>query len=168
MTEGLIPKLKKILYQKIHLSPPKVILRNAWQVQHEDHDQRGTGAGQLAVDEVDMKPKIGFRIHGISHAEVEQEENNRTRLIRRLVRQVLHHPNKDALIADLQSNHPYNPFSEESKQMIHHEENVECFELCEVSAKIQCPCCLKYWTEGIVYCTCGRCFVFHRIQTKIE
>ena len=28
------------------------------------------------------------------------------------------HPNKDALIADLQSNRPYNPFSEESKQMV--------------------------------------------------
>ena len=35
--------------------------------------------------------------------------------------------------------------------MIHTLGNVERFELCEISPKVQCPYCLKYWTEGIVY-----------------
>ena len=60
---------EEIPFQKTHLSPrlsPKVILRNAWQVRHNDYDQRGASAGQLAADEV--------AIQGISRAEVEQEE----------------------------------------------------------------------------------------------
>ena len=90
-----------------------------------DCHQRGTSAGKLVADEGIMEPKIDFRIQGISHAAVEQEEDDRIRLIGRLVHQVKNNPNKVALIADLQSNHPYNPFSEESKHMIHNLGNVE-------------------------------------------
>ena len=53
------PRTAQILYQKTHLSPrlpPKVLLRNSWQVQHEDHHKRGTSAGQLAADEENMEP----------------------------------------------------------------------------------------------------------------
>ena len=123
----------KILYQKTHSSlrlPPMVTLRNAWQVQHEDQHHRGTCAGQLAANEVEMEPTREFRIQGLSHAAVEQEEDSRTRLIRRLVHQVMH-PNKDALTVDLQSNRPCTVLSkEESKHVIHTVENVECVELC--------------------------------------
>ena len=67
---------EEILYQKVSLSPrlPEVVLKNAWQVQHADHHQRGTSTGQ---------PKQIFRIQGTSHAAVEQEEDNRTRLIKK-------------------------------------------------------------------------------------
>ena len=33
--------------------------------------------------------------------------------------------------------------------------NVELFELFEPDPKTQCKECLSYWSEGIVYCTCG-------------
>ena len=78
------------------------------------------------------------------------------------------HANKGGLIAVLQSNRPFDPFNEESKQMIQTKGKVECFELCEISPNMQCPDCLKYWTEGIVYCPCGTCSVPLRIHTKIE
>ena len=96
-----------------------------------------------------------------------EEEDDPKRLTRRLVHAVIHHPNKDALIADVQREPQYNLFSEESKQMIHNMGNVECFERCEISLKVQCRCCLKYWTEGIVHCTCGTCLVSTEF-TKIE
>ena len=80
-------------------------------------------------------------------------EDDRIRVIRRLVRQVKNHPNKDALIADLRNNRTYDPFSEDSKKMIHNMGNMECFELCEISPTFQCSSSSKYWTEGIVYCT---------------
>ena len=35
-------------------------------------------------------------------------------------------------------------------------ENIELFELGQVSTKIQCPSCAKYWPEGLL-CTCGIC-----------
>ena len=33
--------------------------------------------------------------------------------------------------------------------------HVELFELFETDPKTQCKKCLSYWSEGIVYCTCG-------------
>ena len=39
--------------------------------------------------------------------------------------------------------------------MIQDVENVELFELFETDPKTQCKACLSYWSEGIVYCTCG-------------
>ena len=33
--------------------------------------------------------------------------------------------------------------------------NVELFECFETDPQTQCTECLSYWTEGIVYCTCG-------------
>ena len=110
--------------------------------------------------------KKDLRIQCKSHAEVEQEEDNRTRLSTRLAHQVMHHPNKGALIADSQNNPPYNRISEESKQMINTLGNVECFELCDISPKIQCLCCLKHWTEEIVYCTSGTCLVPTKFTRK--
>ena len=97
-----------------------------------------------------MLGKFNFRIQGVSNAAVEPDEDNRTRLIRRLVHQVMHHPNKDAWIADLQNNRPFHPLSKESKQMIPTMGNVECFELCVISLKARCIYCLKCWTEGLV------------------
>ena len=34
--------------------------------------------------------------------------------------------------------------------------NIELFELFETDPKTQCTECLSYWSEGIVYCTCGQ------------
>ena len=47
-----------ILYQPIVLIQWSVVLRNARQGQHEDHHQRGTGAGERGADEVRMKPEV--------------------------------------------------------------------------------------------------------------
>ena len=77
-----------------------------------------------------MELEIGYRIQGVLRAEVEQEEEKSWKqLTGRLVHWIMHHPNKDALIADLRSKHPYTPFSEESRQMVHTTGNLERFEL---------------------------------------
>ena len=58
-----VQKRNSFFSQKVHVSPrlpPNVVLRNAWQGQHEDHHQRGTGAGDRAADEGKMEPKIDF------------------------------------------------------------------------------------------------------------
>ena len=86
------------------------------------------------ADEGKMELQIDFRIPGIPHAAVEQEDD-RIREIRRQVRQVKSHPKKDALISDLQNHCTNNPLSEESKKIGRNMVNVECFELCEISPK---------------------------------
>ena len=93
--------------------------------------QRGTS--RLVPDDGMMEPIIDFAIQGIPHAAVEQDEDDRTRLIRRIVHQVMNHLKKEALIAILQNNRTCSPLSEESKKMNHNMGNVECFQLCETS-----------------------------------
>ena len=41
------------------------------------------------------------------------------------------------------------------RKMIKDVGNAELFELFETDPKTQCKACLSYWSEGIVYCTCG-------------
>ena len=71
------------------------------------------------------------------------------------LRKIENHPDRHALQQDFQQNKAYNPFSAKSKQMIQDVGNVELFELFEMDPKTQCKACLSYWSEGIVYCTCG-------------
>ena len=95
---------------------------------------------------------IDFRVSGVPHAVVKQAENFR---VRELVKKIESHPHRQALQADLQQSNAYNPFSAKSKKMIRDMGNVELFELCETTPKVQCSECLLYWNQGIVYCTCG-------------
>ena len=95
---------------------------------------------------------IDFRVSGLPHVVVKQAENFR---VRELVKKIESHPHRRALQADLQRNNAYNPFSEESKVRIRDMGNVELFELCETTLKVQCSECILYWNQGIVCCTCG-------------
>ena len=52
-----------------------------------------------------------------------------------------------------------NPFSKNSKAMIRELGNVELFEFCETTPRVQCSHCLHYWNQGIVFCTCGQCLI---------
>ena len=100
------------------------------------------------LNEVD----IDFRILGLPHSVVKQADNYR---VRELVKKIENHPHRRSLQRDLQQNKAYNPFSEKSKKMIKDMGNVELFELCETDLETQCTEGLSYWSEGIVYCTCG-------------
>ena len=95
---------------------------------------------------------IDFRIPGLPHSVVQQAENYR---VRELVKKIENHPHRHALRRDLQQNKAYNPFSTTSKKMIQDIGNVELFAYFETDPKTQCKECLSYWSEGIVYCTCG-------------
>ena len=95
---------------------------------------------------------IDFRTPGLPHSVVKQAENCR---VREFVKQIENHPHRQSFQRDLQQNKAYNPFSTTSKKMIQDVGNVELFELFETDPKTQCKECLSYWSEGIVYCTCG-------------
>ena len=46
--------------------------------------------------------------------------------------------------------------------------NVELFELCETTPKVQCSQCLPYWNQGIIYCTCGQFLVESESRRKFN
>ena len=111
-----------------------------------NHDE--SSREQTMLNEVNMD----FRIPGLPHSVVKHAESSR---VRELVKKIENHPDRHALQQDLRQNKAYNPFSAESKRMIQDVGNVELFELFETDPKTQCKACLSYWSEGIVYCTCG-------------
>ena len=120
---------------------------------HVENDQ--TGTEKVTVDQKE-EHKIDFRVPGLSHSVVKEAEHLR---VQDLVKKIENHPHREALQADLQQNNVYNPFSNNSKEMIREVGNVELFELCETTPKVHCSHCLLYWNQGIVYCTCGQCLM---------
>ena len=84
---------------------------------------------------------MDFRVPGLSHSVVKEAEHLR---VQELVQRIENHPHRAALQADLQQNNVYKPFSKHSKEMIGELGNVELFELCEKTPKVQCSKCLLY------------------------
>ena len=92
---------------------------------------------------------IDFNIPGLPHSTVKQLHSASVRDL------IQNNPNRHALQRDLQQSQSFNPFSQESKEMIHEVGNIELCELLDMEPKEQCKVCLSYWDAGIVYCTCG-------------
>ena len=84
---------------------------------------------------------IDFRVPGLSHAVVKEGDHFR---VQELVKKNESHPHREALQAHLQLNNVYNPFSNNSMAMIRELGNVELFELCETTPKVQCSHCVFF------------------------
>ena len=118
----------------------------------EDH----TGTGRPVLVDQEEEHEIDFRVPGLSHAVVKEAENLR---VQELVKKIESHPHREPLQADLQQNNIFNPFSENSKETIRELGNVELFELCETTPKVQCSQCLLHSNQQIVYYTRGQCLI---------
>ena len=99
-----------------------------------------------------IEADMDFKIPGLPHSIVKHAQSAN---VRKLIQKIENHPNRHAFQQDLRQNQSFNPFSPESKQMIHEVVNIELCELLETEPKAQCKVCLSYWDIGIVYCTCG-------------
>ena len=99
-----------------------------------------------------IEEDMDFKIPGLPHSTVKQLQSAS---VRELIQKIYNHPNRHALQRDLQQSQSFNPFSQESKQMIHEVGNIELCELLDMEPKTQCEVCLSFWDIGIVYCTCG-------------
>ena len=99
-----------------------------------------------------IEEDIDFNIPGLPHSIVKHAQSAS---VRELIQKIENHPNRHALQRDVQQSQSLNPFSQESKQMIHEVGNIELCELLDTEPKAQCKACLSYWGIGIVYCTCG-------------
>ena len=107
-----------------------------------------------------IEEEMDFKIPGLPHSTVKQLQSAS---VRELIQKIENHPNQHALQRDLQQSQSFNPFSQESKQMIHEVGNIELSEILDTEPKTQCKVCLSYWDIGIVYCTCG-----HFLRTGTE
>ena len=98
-----------------------------------------------------IEEDMDFKIPGLPHSTVKQLQSAS---VRDLIQKIENRPNRQALQRDLQQSQSFNPFSQESKQIIHEVGNFELCELLDMEPKTQCKVCLSYWDIGIVYCTC--------------
>ena len=99
-----------------------------------------------------IEEDMDFKIPGLPHSIVKQLQSAS---VRELIQKIENHPHRHALQRDPQQSQSFNPFSPESKQMIHEVGNIDLCELLDMEPKTQCKVCLSYWDVGIVYCTCG-------------
>ena len=99
-----------------------------------------------------IEADMDFKIPALPHSVLKSAHSAS---VRELIQKIENHPNRHALQRDLRQSHSFNPFSPESKQMIHEVGNIELCELLETEPKTQCTVCLSFWDIGIVYCTCG-------------
>ena len=83
---------------------------------------------------------LDFRVQGLLHSTVEKAEYVR---VRELIKRIENHPHRNELQADSMQDKVYNPFSENSKKMIHDLGNVEYFEFCETTSEVQRSYCLS-------------------------
>ena len=95
---------------------------------------------------------IDFNISGVPNAMVKRLQSIS---VHNLIQKIESHPQREAIQNDLQQHCAFNPFSEESKDAIMAAGNTELCEMINVEPKLQCKACLKHWSAGIVYCTCG-------------
>ena len=61
-----------------------------------------------------------------------------------------------------------NRVSEASQKLLKDMEQTEIFELCENSAKLQCPDCNSFTEIGIIYRSCGRYLKYKRSPTPLQ
>ena len=102
----------------------------------------------LAIDD----ENIDFNISGVPNAMVKRSQSIS---VHNLIQKIESHPQRKAIQNDLEQHRPFNPFSDESKVAIMAAGNTELCEIINVEPKLQCKACLKHWSAGIVYCTCG-------------
>ena len=79
-----------------------------------------------------VEEDMDFTIPGLPHSTVIQLQSAN---VRELIQKIENHPNRQALQRDLQQSQAFNPFSQESKQMIHEVGNIELCELLDTEPK---------------------------------
>ena len=73
-----------------------------------------------------IEEDMDFKIPGLPHSTVKQLQSAS---VRELIQKIENHPNRHDVQRDLQQSQSFNPFSQESKQMIHEVGNIELCEL---------------------------------------
>ena len=139
-------KSHEILDQKTQSLPqatPKVILPSAWQAQQRSMERP-------VATPVTLEPRVHGRFPGVPPEETQEEcEESWDIFLQALCKQLW----------EESSNNQHTPFSEQSKEMNHSSGNVEGFELCQLSERIQCPHRVGFSTRGISHCDCGTCLI---------
>ena len=107
-----------------------------------------------------------YRIPGISISTVKLQDARRQNKVTKLIEMFGKHLHKEQFLKDMSQKQDINKFSEESQRLLVDMNHTEIFELCENSAKHQCPDCSVFSEIGIIYCSCGINLKYSRSPTN--
>ena len=136
------------LYNKVNQSPrlPRkaVITPNLHHLEartstdHQCKQSEEYGETRCEVFEEIRSGNIDFRIQGLLHSTVQEEDDVSRETVKKLIHQFATHPTRESLMADLNKTQQFNPFSSESKELTSSMVNTEYFELCETCDRAVC------------------------------
>ena len=110
-----------------------------------------------------------YRVPGISISTVKlldaRRQNNVTKLIEMFEKK---HQLEEQFLKDVSQKQEINRFSEDSQKLLDDMNQSEIFELCEKSAKHQCPDCNVFSEIGIIYCSCRINLKYSRSPTTLQ
>ena len=102
---------------------------------------------------------IDLRIHGEPEKSPDNENQEKTSLIKLLAKQVLESPNKNQMMAELftkSDEKAHQEISEDFKNIAKEQGNIEAHELFMITDALQCWKCSNCETSGHTFCTCGQ------------
>ena len=156
IVKAVCMKTKEELHHKVYQSPrlPRVVLKpnsQSGQQDQPDQEARKSSDHHCALDSYreTRSGNVDYRIPGIPHSTVQQQDTNRKETVKKLIQQFGNHPNKESFLQDLNKTEMKKAFSEKSKKLIADMGNTEIFEFCETSSKKQCTDCASCWRIGL-------------------
>ena len=96
-----------------------------------------------------------YRIPSISISTVKLQDARRQNNVTKLIEMSEKHRHKEQFLKDMSQKQEINKFNEESQQLLDDMNQTEIFELCENSAKHQCPDCNAFAEIGIIIAIAG-------------
>ena len=93
------------------------------------------------------------------------QDARRQHNVTKLIEMFEKHRHEEQFLKDMSQKQEINKFSEESQQFLVIMNPAWIFELCEDSAKHQCPDCNAFTEIGTIYCSCGRNLKYKRSPT---
>ena len=110
--------------------------RSSWESQ-QDVERHGETRSNTA----------DYRIRGISISTVILQDAQRHNNVTKLIDMVEKHRHKEQFLQDMSQKQEINRLSEESQKLLEDMNQTEIFELCENSAKLQCPDCNAFFSN---------------------
>ena len=109
-----------------------------------------------------------YRAPGLSTSTVKLQDAQQQNHVTKLIEMFEKHQHKEQFLKDMSQKQEINRFGEESQKLLVDVNLTEIFELCENSAKLQCPDCNSFTQCGIIYCSCGRNLKYDRSPTTTQ
>ena len=159
--KAMCMKTKDQLYQRESARPRGVLKANSQSGSQDLPVQESRSSWESQQDAESYgetrSNTTDHRILGIPISTVRLQDARRENNVTKLSEMFEKHQHKEQFLEDVSQKQEIIRFSEESQKLFDDMNQTEILELCENSAKLQCPDCNAFSEVGIIYCRRRRC-----------